>query len=72
MKLRHARESATISDRHTVNPPSCEDTKPHRGATHHDAVAIPWKVREIMIWCATSKAHEIVGVTTDDPKTARC
>jgi hypothetical protein len=55
-----------------VNLPSSEDTEPHCGATHHDAITIPWKVGEIMFWCATAKAHEIVGVATNDPETARC
>lgn len=55
-----------------MNLPSGEDTEPHCRVTHHDAIAIPRKVREIMFWCATPKAHEIVGVATNDAETTRC
>jgi hypothetical protein len=55
-----------------MNAPSSKDTKPHRRATHNDAITIPWKVGKIMLGCATPEAHKIVSVATNNAETARC
>jgi len=54
-----------------LNLPASKNSEPHRRISHDTAVTVTREVGEVMIRFTSSEAHKIVGIATDDPKTAR-